>query len=146
MLEQSAVRLAYIKAVAFPLQTFLEFFGRARERKNMSRSSSVVFSKLHLQILYFCMGFLFYYFASAPSTGARNRLDRYLGWSSSLRFYWQCSAHSILVVHVHHWLYLLAIVAYSYNSFLTAFCLGGVVQGLTYSDWYKVISFSRVHI
>ena len=81
------------------------------------------------------IGFLIYHFGSAPKTGQPNRLDKYIGFSTSLRF----NIYEDYILHIHHWLYLCFILfVASGNSIVQAFCVGGIIQGLTYNDWYQV--------
>ncbi|MDE2019542.1 MAG: hypothetical protein KGJ13_04300 [Patescibacteria group bacterium] len=47
-------------------------------------------------------------------------------------------------VHVHHWLYASFVLAampsnVDHRSFIEALLVGIIVQGLTYSDFYKVV-------
>lgn len=44
-------------------------------------------------------------------------------------------------IHIHHWIIhmIILIIACIYgNVFVAGFSLGGLIQGLTYSDWYQI--------
>ena len=51
------------------------------------------------------------------------------------------------IIHIHHWIFLSAIfvvlitftAGFAQLLFFKSFCLGGIIQGITYSDRFKII-------
>ena len=87
-----------------------------------------------LYTLYFLLGFSIFGFLSAPSFGKPNRMDSLFGYSTSMKF-----KIGGKFVHLHHWLILAILIIIVNNPYLICILLGGIVQGLTYKDWYKII-------
>lgn len=42
-------------------------------------------------------------------------------------------------IHVHHWIILLIILLFAKNIYLQGFCVGGILQGLTFPDWHRIV-------
>jgi hypothetical protein len=85
------------------------------------------------------IGYLTYSLGSAPEVGVPNRFDRWIGFQTSLKFRVGLKNNRRVVLHVHHWLYLWSILMMTEWLPIQAFCFGGMIQGLTYSDWYHVL-------
>ncbi len=93
------------------------------------------------------IGFFGFQATSAKEAGMPNRVG---GLDSSMRF-----RVRTYEVHMHHWLYLTLIgltliglqhandekkLPHAVYATGVGFCVGGIVQGFKYSDWYSVIS------
>ena len=90
-----------------------------------------------IELVAFIFGFTIYMILSAPETGAPNRFDELVGFSTSLHFKIPFSTFKI---HIHHWLYLSIIRLFVSNVPLIWFCHGGILQGIImYRDFYRII-------
>lgn len=88
------------------------------------------------------LGYAIYSLCSAHETQAPNQLDLLLGINTSLRGTVTCWNDIVIAYHMHHWLYLTIIWALCPIDEMREVCLGGIIQGIQYTDWYKVISVS----
>lgn len=89
----------------------------------------------------FILGFTTYMTLSAPKTGEPNRIDKVLGFNSSLIFKLPLIP---IKIHMHHWLYLLIIRYFINYPQIIFFCYCGIIQGVVmYDDFYKIVYFVK---
>lgn len=80
------------------------------------------------------LGYKFGEFIGGNSAGEKGRLH----WEWWLR---------VTKLHIHHWIIMLILLilyimfADSPSLVIIGFLLGGVIHGLTYNDWYKIIAW-----
>ena len=81
------------------------------------------------------IGFSFFKFLSGEKCGQNTNLFKLTGicFTDSLKI----TLNNSTIIHLHHWI-LLTIIIY-FKPSLMYFCLGGIIQGLTYNDWYQII-------
>jgi len=83
----------------------------------------------------FIVGFTIFMLLSAPKTGYPNRIDKILGFKTSLIF----KLPSIsLKIHIHHWLYLLII-----RYFIKIQKLYGFVMVVLYMELVCIMIFIK---
>jgi hypothetical protein len=92
------------------------------------------------------VGYLFFHHTSSSEPGGKNKFDQRFGLETSLKFPVYLSKNSKKwVVHIHHWLWCLFCTLFYPKTLIYYFCLGGLVQGLTYPDWYQVVYNEHIH-
>jgi len=77
------------------------------------------------------LGYVFGVFIGGKSEGERGRIH----------FEWFLQKTRL---HIHHWIvFLLLLILYMYiygsMDIISGFFIGGIIHGLTYNDWYKII-------
>jgi hypothetical protein len=93
------------------------------------------------KFIMFLIGFIIFMIVSGPSANTPNRIDKWLGISTSLVF--KIPVLSIKI-HLHHWLCLLIISLLVKSQRIVWFCYGGAVQGIImYKDFYRIIYFYK---
>jgi hypothetical protein len=48
-----------------------------------------------------------------------------------------------ICIHIHHWMILLVILLFTKNVYVQGFCVGGIIQGLTFPDWYQIVYHNK---
>lgn len=109
-----------------------------------------MYNRLIVFIFGLCIGFLLFNASAATIEKDVNQFDNWvcdkfgIDICTSMRF--GCGGWTL---HVHHWMLmvLLAGILYMYHDTVSSnlafiaygFCLGGVIQGLTYSDRFDIL-------
>jgi hypothetical protein len=93
------------------------------------------------KFIMFLAGFIIFMIVSGPSTNTPNRIDTWLGISTSLVFKIPVLS---LKIHLHHWICLLIISLFVTSQRIVWFCYGGATQGIImYEDFYRIIYFYK---
>jgi hypothetical protein len=94
------------------------------------------------------VGYWSYAWSSAEETGGPNKLDQFISEkigqevNTSLKHTFSVDEKHELVVHVHHWLYLLTISMLLPSDYFSYFAVGGIIHGVgNYDDWWNIIEF-----
>ena len=81
-------------------------------------------------------------------TGAPNKFDTLISEKlgrkvdTSLQCTFSVDEKHEIVIHLHHWVYLLAASMFTPSDYFTYFAIGGIIHGVgNYDDWNNVILF-----
>lgn len=97
-------------------------------------------------IISFIFGYQVAKKVSTPQTKILNRLPviriKFIQLTPNFKIHFRGK-----IIHIRHWIYLSIILIFSYkidngffaSSFLRGVLAGGVVQGLTFPDWKKIV-------
>lgn len=83
----------------------------------------------------FFIGYSIFLFLSGEKCGQCTNLYKLTGlcFTDSIKII----LNEDFVFHLHHWILLVILMIFVPS--LKYYCLGGILQGLSYKDWYKII-------